>query len=161
MPHCKGRNHRTRSLFKKTFRQHGNPSISTYLQQFRRGDHVTIKLNSAVQRGMSTKHFHGKTGTIFNVTPRAVGVMIARRVGNKRMIKKVSVRIEHVVKSRCNDDVVKRIEKQNELAKSGVKGVAALTSRRHRFRNAHIIKKTAEPVEIQSVGHQIEPGLYL
>lgn len=36
--------------------------------------------NGAVQKGMPFKHYHGKTGRIYNVTQHAVGVKVNKRV---------------------------------------------------------------------------------
>jgi ribosomal protein L21E len=42
------------------------------------------------------KYYHGRTGVVFNVSPRAVGVIVFKVVGNRYMEKRVNVRIEHV-----------------------------------------------------------------
>jgi large subunit ribosomal protein L21e len=40
------------------------------------GDYVDIKVNAAVHKGMPFKFYHGRTGVIWNVTKRALGVEI-------------------------------------------------------------------------------------
>lgn len=40
-----------------------------------------VQGNGAFQKGMPHKFYHGKTGRIFNVTKRAVGVIINKQVG--------------------------------------------------------------------------------
>jgi large subunit ribosomal protein L21e len=49
---------------------------------------------------MPFKYYHGRTGRVFNVNPRAVGVEILKRVGNKLMPKRLNIRLEHIKKSR-------------------------------------------------------------
>ena len=40
----------------------------------------------AFQKGMPHKAYHGKTGRVFNVSKRAVGVVVNKRVGGKDQI---------------------------------------------------------------------------
>merc|ERR1712076_169529 len=82
-----------------------------------------------IHKGMPFKYYHGKTGRVFNVTPRAVGVEINKHVTPRGVIykKRIHVRIEHVKKSRCREEFLRRV-KENDLAskeykKSGVKKV--------------------------------------
>ena len=64
----------------------GNPQISnstlTSNLIFYKGDIVDIKGDGAIQKGMPHKVYHGTTGRIFNVTRRAVGVIVNKRVSN-------------------------------------------------------------------------------
>lgn len=39
-----------------------------------------LKVNGAIHKGMPHKVYHGKTGPIFNVTKRAVGVVVNKQV---------------------------------------------------------------------------------
>ncbi|CAI8017424.1 60S ribosomal protein L21 [Geodia barretti] len=55
--------------------------------------------------------YHGKTGRVFNVTKRSVGVLSTKRI---------NVRIEHVKHSRCREDFLKRV-KANELKRKQAK----------------------------------------
>ena len=45
-----------------------------------RGDYVDIKVDSSVHKGMPFKHYHGRTGVVFNVTKRAIGVTVNKEV---------------------------------------------------------------------------------
>ena len=49
---------------------------------------------------MPHKVYHGKTGRIFNVSRRAVGVMLNKRIKNRVLAKRVNIRIEHVKHSK-------------------------------------------------------------
>jgi len=44
------------------------------------GDYVDIKANASIQKGMPFKGFHGRTGVVFNVTKRALGVTVNKVV---------------------------------------------------------------------------------
>ncbi|KAL1569337.1 Large ribosomal subunit protein eL21x/eL21w, variant 2 [Salvia divinorum] len=44
---------------------------------------------------MPHKFYHGRTGRVWNVTKRAVGVELNKQVGNRIMRKRIHVRIEH------------------------------------------------------------------
>ena len=37
---------------------------------------MDIKGNGAVQKGLPHKFYHGKTGVVWNVTPRAIGIQV-------------------------------------------------------------------------------------
>eukprot|EP00994_Dinema_validum_P004946 NODE_3032_length_607_cov_645.041219_g2534_i0.p1 GENE.NODE_3032_length_607_cov_645.041219_g2534_i0~~NODE_3032_length_607_cov_645.041219_g2534_i0.p1 ORF type:complete len:179 (-),score=44.23 NODE_3032_length_607_cov_645.041219_g2534_i0:71-553(-) len=117
--HSFGIRARTRHLFKKDFRRHGRPSFSTYATIYKVGDYVDIVANAGVQAGMPHKHYQGRTGIIWNVTPRAVGVIINKRVRTRVMRKKICVRIEHVRKSQCQVEYLARKKHNMEVRKSG------------------------------------------
>ena len=110
MPHSFGKRGRTRQKFSKDFRKHGMPPVSRYLQVFRKGEYVDIIVDSAVQKGMPYHYYHGRTGVVFDVTPRAVGVEIAKVVGNRQIRKRLHVRIEHIRKSRCQEEFLRRVK---------------------------------------------------
>ena len=58
----------------------GTEHLSTYLKVYKVGDIVDIKGNGAFHKGMPYKFYHGKTGRVFNVTKRAVGVIVNKQV---------------------------------------------------------------------------------
>ena len=69
---------------------------------------------------MPHKVYHGKTGVIYNVTGRAVGVIIYKKVGNRYIEKRVNVRVEHVALSRSREEFLVRV-KSNADKKRGAK----------------------------------------
>lgn len=69
---------------------------------------------------MPHKVYHGKTGVIYNVTKSAVGVIIAKRVGNRYIEKRVNVRIEHINLSRSREEFINRV-KDNAAKKQKAK----------------------------------------
>jgi large subunit ribosomal protein L21e len=120
MPGGQGLRHRTRDLFQRGFRQKGFIPLSTYLRVYKVGDYVDIKMNPAVQKGMAFKWYHGKTGVVWNVTKRALGVEVNKRVRGRIIAKRIHVRIEHVQPSRCRADFLKRRE-DNDAIKHAAK----------------------------------------
>eukprot|EP01086_Lenisia_limosa_P002302 TRINITY_DN150_c0_g1_i1.p2 TRINITY_DN150_c0_g1~~TRINITY_DN150_c0_g1_i1.p2 ORF type:complete len:159 (-),score=62.98 TRINITY_DN150_c0_g1_i1:38-514(-) len=121
MPHSFGFRARTRKLFARPFRAHGLPKVSTYLTQFKIGDYVDVKGNGAVQKGMPFKYYHGRTGRVWNVSQRAVGVEVNKQVGGRIMKKRFHVRLEHVKPSHCRSAFLERIKKNNELLSAAKK----------------------------------------
>ena len=70
---------------------------------------------------MPFKYYHGKTGRVWNVTKRALGVEMNKKVGGRIMKKRLHVRIEHVRPSRCREEFLLRRER-NDKAKKEAKG---------------------------------------
>ncbi|KAH8613931.1 putative Ribosomal protein L21e [Trypanosoma vivax] len=103
MVHSHGYKCGTRHLFAKKFRKHGVPSVSTILTNYKVGDYVDVVADAAVRAGMPHKYYHGRTGIVWNVTPRGVGVIVNKPVRNRTIRKRICVRFEHVRKSRCQE----------------------------------------------------------
>ena len=76
---------------------------------------MDIAGNGAVQKGMPHKFYHGKTGLVWNITPRAVGVQVNKRVGNRILQKRLHVRIEHVKHSKSRKEFLERVVRNEEL----------------------------------------------
>ena len=117
MTHSYGKRSGTRSKFARPYRQHGLPALSTYLRSYKRGDFVTIVVNGAIQKGMPTSFYHGRTGRVFDVTKQAVGVEIAKRVGNREIAKRIHVRREHVVPSKTTEEFKNRRAENDRRAR--------------------------------------------
>ncbi|KAK5940029.1 60S ribosomal protein L21A [Knufia obscura] len=100
----------TRYAFSRDFKKKGTINLSTYLQHYKVGDIVDIKVNGAVQKGMPYKVYHGKTGVVYNVTKSAVGVIIYKKVGNRYLEKRVNVRVEHISRSRSREEFLNRVK---------------------------------------------------
>ena len=80
MPAGHGLRSRTRDLFARGFRKKGYINLTTYLRTYKVGEHVDVKVNGAVHKGMPHKFYHGRTGRVWNVTKRAIGVEINKQV---------------------------------------------------------------------------------
>eukprot|EP00978_Attheya_sp_CCMP212_P002712 scaffold5580_cov51-Attheya_sp.AAC.3 len=116
MPHSFGTRARTRHMFAKKHRQHGPIHMSQYLMKVKVGDYVDIFADPSIHRGMPHKHYHGRTGIIFNVTKAAVGIRVNKEVNGRVLEKRIHVRIEHVRKSKCQKEILAR-KVANEEAK--------------------------------------------
>lgn len=116
MPHSFGYRARTRDMFSRDFRKAG---LHLKQEQWQRplhvGDYVDIHVNSNVHKGMAHKGFQGRTGIVFNVTKRAVGVEINKIVRNRVVKKRIHVRVEHVEPSQCRKDFLKRVKRIETL----------------------------------------------
>jgi len=110
MPHCKGQRGKTRDLFKRPFRGNGPVHLSTYLTNYRLGDIVDVKGNGSIHKGLPHKFYHGRTGTVWNVTKRAIGVEVSKQVRNRIIKKRIHVRVEHVQPSRSREDFLRRVK---------------------------------------------------
>ena len=64
--------------------------------------------------------YHGRTGTIFNINPRSVGIIIHKQVKQRKIEKRINVRVEHIRHSNSRLSFLERI-KENELKKEEAK----------------------------------------
>ena len=121
MPHSFGSRARTRDLFSRGFRKAGPVGMNTkkILDVFKIGDLVDVIVNSAQHRGMPHKYFHGRTGRVFNITKRSIGVELNKLVRGRIVVKKLHVRVEHVHHSKCQEELRARIAR-NEAHKKAV-----------------------------------------
>jgi|Transcript_132908 large subunit ribosomal protein L21e len=115
MPHSYGYRARTRDMFARPFRKTGTIPLSTYLKTYKVGDIVDVVAHGAVHKGMPHKFFHGRTGVVYNVTRRAVGVIVNKQVRGRIIEKKINVRVEHVRHSKCRKDFLDRVQRNDEL----------------------------------------------
>eukprot|EP01126_Amoeba_proteus_P044682 TRINITY_DN4976_c0_g1_i4.p1 TRINITY_DN4976_c0_g1~~TRINITY_DN4976_c0_g1_i4.p1 ORF type:complete len:177 (+),score=13.39 TRINITY_DN4976_c0_g1_i4:54-533(+) len=118
MPHSYGYRARTRKVFRREFRRHGALPTSTYLRTYKLGQRVDVVGTGYQQKGMPYKYYHGKTGVVWNITPRAIGVELDKRVRNRIFKKRIHVRIEHVRPSRCDEDFKKRVANNEAIRKA-------------------------------------------
>ncbi|EJW04475.1 hypothetical protein EDEG_01292 [Edhazardia aedis USNM 41457] len=98
----------TRKKFKKDLRKKGVPNITSLLQVYKNNDYVDIKINSAYNKSMPHKIYHGRTGKVYKVDERTIGVKVKRVSGNREYEDKIDVRKEHLRLSKCRDDFLKR-----------------------------------------------------
>jgi len=120
MPHSFGVRARTRSMFSRDFKKKGVIPMSTYLKTYKIGDVVDVIANAAVHKGMPFKAYHGRTGIVFNVAKRAVGVKVKKNVNGRIIEKRINVRVEHVKHSTSRLGWIKRV-KENEAAKKAAR----------------------------------------
>ncbi|KAK6117514.1 hypothetical protein DH2020_048734 [Rehmannia glutinosa] len=79
MPAGHGLRSRTRDLFARPFRKKGPTHLSTYLRIYKIGEYVDVKVNGSIHKGMPHKFYHGRTGRVWNVTKRAIGVEVNKQ----------------------------------------------------------------------------------
>ncbi len=107
-------------MFSRDFRTNGVNPMSIYLRTYKVGDFVDIKVNPSIQKGMPFKAYHGRTGVVFNVSKRALGVRVNKRVNGRIINKRIHVRVEHAKPSKCQMEIKQRV-KANESAKAAVR----------------------------------------
>ena len=151
MGHTAGLRWGTRYLFRRKYRKHGMPAPSIELRTYRIGDIVDVHVNGAVHKGMPHRLYHGCTGVVWNVSPRAVGLLIYRRVNNHIAPKRIYVRTEHICHSKCRDEFKKRVQENarlhTEAKQKGVKIDKPLKRIPAQPKEAHICK----PEKIQAI----------
>lgn len=150
-----GKRSNTRHLFAKSFRKHGPEHLSTYLTTFKVGDYVDIVANAAVQQGMPYKYYHGKTGRVFTISRTAVGVEVNKVVRGKVLAKRFHVRVEHLKKSRCDEDFKLRVKTNDALSREAhAKGEKAVLPKRQPVGPRPALTVTAPSIEL------VEPVAY-
>ena len=163
--HCgrtKGLRRNTRDVFSKPYRKKGFVNLTTYLKNYKIGDYVDIKVNSTVHKGMPYRFYHGKTGVVWNVTKRAVGVEVNKVHREKVLKKRIHVRIEHVQPSSCRDSfLARRADNDAKMAESKAKGLGLTTADLKRkpvepkgaftLENVNTVTITAVPYDIEKV----------
>jgi len=111
----------TRDLFSKKFRtKGGNPGLTTYMRKYKVGDMVDVVANPAQQKGMPHKYYHGRTGRVWNITKRAIGVEVNKVHRQRQIVKRIHVRVEHTRPSRSMAGHLARV-KSNEAIKAAAK----------------------------------------
>eukprot|EP00927_Polykrikos_kofoidii_P031321 TRINITY_DN2695_c0_g2_i1.p1 TRINITY_DN2695_c0_g2~~TRINITY_DN2695_c0_g2_i1.p1 ORF type:complete len:166 (+),score=20.76 TRINITY_DN2695_c0_g2_i1:62-559(+) len=146
----KGFRHGTRNKFSKHYRTKGMPGVSRYLTIFRRGDYVDIVVDASIQKGMPYSFYHGRTGVVFNVNRNAIGVEVTKIVGNRQLRKRIHVRSEHLRKSRCNENFLKRVKENDQKKKEAkAKGEKAMCKRVPEGpKPMKIVKANEEEIEV-------------
>lgn len=133
--------------------------LSTYMKTYKVGDYVDIKANAACQKGMPYRFYHGKTGVVFNVAPRALGVIVHKPVRNRLVEKRINVRIEHVHPSKCRDDFLARARANTQAireAKANGTKLGPMKRQPALPRPGHFVStKNNEPVLITPVPYEI------
>lgn len=122
MVRSNGKRANTRDLFRKGHRSGGRSNLTTYLNTYKIGDRVDIKVDSGVQKGMPHKFYQGRTGKVFNVSRTAVGVEVSKGFRQGWILnKRFHIRLEHLKKSRCNEDYLKRVKDREADARAATK----------------------------------------
>merc|ERR1712046_211709 len=116
MPNSFGYRARTRDLFSRPYRAKGRTGLTTYLRRFKVGEYVDVVANASQHKGMPHKFYHGRTGIVWDVKKRAIGVEVNKMVNTRIQKKRIHVRVEHLRPSNCQREHLARV-KANEAAK--------------------------------------------
>ena len=117
-PHGKRRG--TRYMFSREYKKKGVIPMKTYMIVYKKGDLVDIKGCGAQQKGMPYKVYHGRTGRVYNVSRRGLGVIVNKRVKGRIIAKRINIRVEHCKPSKSRIDFLNRV-KENALKKKEMK----------------------------------------
>lgn len=125
--------------------------VSKFLTLF-----LFLQGNGAVQKGMPYKAYHGKTGRVFNVTPHALGVIVNKRVRGHILPKRINIRIEHVTHSKCRQDFLTRVKKNEKLRKQARARKVQVSLKRvpAQPRPAHIVSGRVAPVQLAPIPYE-------
>jgi large subunit ribosomal protein L21e len=115
MGRSKGKRSNTRNSYSRAFKKHGQEHSSTYIRNFKLGENVDISANSSIQRGLPYKFYHGKTGKIFSITKFSAGVKVEKKVGNKRVMKRLNIRMEHLIKSKTKIKFFEKLKSRDSI----------------------------------------------
>jgi large subunit ribosomal protein L21e len=83
-PH--GARNRTRHSLRKKTREKGKIKIRAHLQDFKVGEMVLVKPDSAYHKGMPFKRFFGKQGTVFEKRGKSYLVILKDGGKQKKVI---------------------------------------------------------------------------
>lgn len=99
--------------------------------------------------------YNRRTGIVFNVAPRAVGVIVYKIVRSRYIEKRVNVRIEHVKHSKCREEFLRRVKDNRErLADAKSKGERVNLKRQPaQPREGHTLKVKATPETIAPIAY--------
>jgi len=95
-------------------------SFECLLEQSSSACSVDIKVDSSIHKGMPFKFYHGRTGVVFNVTKRAVGVVVNKEVNGRILRKQVHIATPHLKPSTCQSQIIAR-KQSNEQIKNDVR----------------------------------------
>ena len=150
MTHSYGYKRRTRHKFKKGFKQHGAIHISKTLTTYKIGDIVDVVVDGAIHKGMPYKYYHGRTGRVFNVNPRSIGVIVNKQVRNRIIPKRIHVRIEHLKLSTSRESFLARIRENDKVLFGLCRKKLRQTSSSREFQLRELWPNLREKLELRS-----------
>jgi len=148
MTHSYGYKRKTRHKFRKGFRQVGAIHISKTLTTYKIGDIVDIVVDGAIHKGMPYKYYHGRTGRVFNVNPRAIGVIVNKQVRQRIIPKRIHVRIEHLKLSTSRASFLERVRQNDKLKTAANKEGKRISTKR-------VVKQPAGEIRIEKPDIQL------
>jgi large subunit ribosomal protein L21e len=79
---------------------------------------------------MPYKYYHGRTGRVFNVNPRSIGVVVNKQVRNRIIPKRIHVRIEHLKLSTSRESFLNRIRENDKKKTEANKNKQRISTKR-------------------------------
>ncbi|OAF67910.1 hypothetical protein A3Q56_04353, partial [Intoshia linei] len=158
MTNTNGYRRGTRHMFRRAFRKHGTINMTSSSAVYKRGDIVNIKGNGAVQKGMPHKSYHGKTGRVYNVTRRGIGVVVNKRVRGRIIPKKINLRVEHIKHSDSRKDFLERMVKNDKIkrdVKLGLSEYVVLRREPEGPRSGHFVKVKEAPLFLRPLKYEL------
>jgi len=146
MPHSFGYRARTRDLYSK--KKGGMPKPTGQLKVFKIGDYVDVLCDPAIHGGMPYKYYYGKTGRVWNVTKRALGIEMLKTVGNRKRTKRFHIRVEHLRHSDSRKKFLARVrtndaQKREYRANKDETKFVALKRQPEGPKGGYVLKKRA------------------
>lgn len=92
-------------------------------------------------------NIHSRTGIVFNVAPRAVGVIVYKVVRSRYIEKRVNIRIEHIKHSKCREEFLRRVKDNRK----------ALTDAKAKGERVNLKRQPAQPREGQILKSKTTP----
>ena len=155
MTHCYGYRRKTRQKFSKGFRNHGTIHISKTLTAYKVGDIVDVVVDGAIHKGMPFKWYHGRTGRVFNVNPRSIGVIINKQVRNRFVQKPIHVRVEHLKLSTSRKEFLDRVRENDKKKADANKNKTRISTKR-------VVAQPYEEIKIEKpVYDWINPKIFV
>lgn len=105
---------------------------------------------------MPFKHYHGRTGVVFNVNKRAVGVIVNKLVNGRIIPKRIHVAVPHVRPSKCQKEIKDRILKNEEAKKSTKNGGKVVSLKRQ-----NSLPKAGYFYTVENKPESIQPLVYV
>ena len=127
--------------------------MSNYLKKYKKGDYVDIIVDGSQHKGMPHHFYHGRTGKIFNVNPRSVGVIIHKQVKQRKIEKRIHVRVEHIRHSNSRLSFIKKILENDKLKQEANKKGTPISTKRQPAGpgNAKNVKFSQDNIEAVNV----------
>ena len=155
MTHSYGQRRKTRHKFRKGFRQVGAIHISRTLTPYKVGDYVDVVVDGSIHKGMPYKYYHGRTGKVFNVNPRSIGVIVNKQVRNRIIPKRLHIRVDHLKLSSCRKAFLGRIQENDKKKAQANKQGKRISTKR-------TVALPAGPIDIAKPDIQLlNPKLFL
>lgn len=114
-------------------------------------------MDSSIHKGMPFKHYHGRTGVVFNVNKRAVGVIINKEVNGRILRKQLHISTPHLTPSTCQKQIISR-KKSNEAIKQAVRAGKA---EKQNLKRVNTQPKTGYFYTLENTPETIQPLPYV